>query len=242
MNRIVQVILKHDGYIWGEYAWSQIVHRDKLPNTVRCRFVSKNLFSIGDTFAIPQNFLVDLKNTFNTVEFKKNIIRVYDDGEEYTIYVSIHCSVEEIAFMESTDFTCNLLDYRRDGLFIRHIPSCIAYDVSPYETVSRHIKEQLLVPVNIKSACVTYQKFLNDGWTMKDSNSYIFRSVICAYDDVNNFHFKQVSEKKCAICDSDFELEDVCVRTNCMHVYHIACIKEWMDKKMTCPLCREAIY
>lgn len=78
--------------------------------------------------------------------------------------VFIHSAIDELEFMRSTDYTCNLLDYRRDGYLVRDSPSVIEYDVSPYETVLLHINSKTLVPINIVSALQTARNMLDNGW------------------------------------------------------------------------------
>lgn len=46
-------------------------------------------------------------------------------------------------------------------------------------------------------------------------------------------------EKECIIC---FEkMGEIECRLNCNHSYHYNCIKEWVEKKNTCPECRSLI-
>lgn len=241
IHDIADIILKHDGYIWGEYSWAKALGSEYTGNVIRCRFVSKGLFNLGDTFSVPQNFFVDLQNQFQIVTVKKSHVKVFDGEEECTIFIHIHCAVDEISFMESTDFTCNLIDYRRDGIFLRNVPLCIAYEISPFQTVLEHIREKNLVPVSIKNACETYETFKKLGWDIRNTKLRT-RSILCSYENVNNFHYKKIDEDTCSICGTAFSPTDSCVRTNCLHVYHATCIKEWLEKKFTCPMCRENIY
>jgi hypothetical protein len=44
-------------------------------------------------------------------------------------------------------------------------------------------------------------------------------------------------EKNCAICFENFDF-NVGVPMPCMHVFHIKCIRDWLEKGNTCPLCR----
>ncbi|MCI31881.1 E3 ubiquitin-protein ligase RNF181 [Trifolium medium] len=44
-------------------------------------------------------------------------------------------------------------------------------------------------------------------------------------------------EKNCAICFENFNF-NVGVPMPCMHVFHIKCIRDWLEKGNTCPLCR----
>ena len=46
-------------------------------------------------------------------------------------------------------------------------------------------------------------------------------------------------EKECIIC---FEkMGDIECKLNCNHTYHYNCIKEWVEKKNTCPECRSLV-
>ena len=50
------------------------------------------------------------------------------------------------------------------------------------------------------------------------------------------------SEGQCAICMCDFENSEA-VRLSCSekHVFHLACMKQWVRNKTTCPNCRASI-
>ncbi len=41
----------------------------------------------------------------------------------------------------------------------------------------------------------------------------------------------------CSICLSTFEEGEGVGRLPCQHVFHAACIKDWLGLKQTCPLC-----
>ena len=47
------------------------------------------------------------------------------------------------------------------------------------------------------------------------------------------------SNEGCSICLSKVN-KPIC-KTKCGHNYHITCIKGWLDKNDSCPLCREKI-
>jgi len=47
--------------------------------------------------------------------------------------------------------------------------------------------------------------------------------------------------KSCSICIVDFENDDMISITNCNHIYHTDCIKEWGKYKTECPICREPL-
>ena len=48
--------------------------------------------------------------------------------------------------------------------------------------------------------------------------------------------------KSCSICMFDFQNEDLCVDLpGCKHPHHFQCIKPWLEKKPSCPVCRSNI-
>ena len=214
MDDIAEIILKHDGYIWGEYVWAKIL--GETPNSIKCRFVSKSLFNLTETLVIPKHFLIDLNHHFKIKTIRKNSITL-ENG--VTLDVFIHGAGDELEFMRDTDFTCNLLDYRRDGYLVRDSPSVIEYEVSPYETVVRHIKEKKLVAVNISTALKSTRYLIEDlGWKSDD------------------FTLSE-SDEMCSICHEPLK-EILCFNQNCGHTHHVKCMETWISKSRSCPLCR----
>jgi hypothetical protein len=47
--------------------------------------------------------------------------------------------------------------------------------------------------------------------------------------------------EKCAICTSEFEIDQNITYLECNHVLHTECIKEWVMYKAECPICRGKI-
>ena len=47
--------------------------------------------------------------------------------------------------------------------------------------------------------------------------------------------------KECSICITDYENDDIVSITQCNHVFHTTCIKEWGKYKTDCPICRQDI-
>jgi Ring finger domain len=63
----------------------------------------------------------------------------------------------------------------------------------------------------------------------------------CETEDEIDFE-RQDEERECSICMESFEVNDIvswsCHAGHCRHVFHHACIKEWLVKKQHCPICR----
>lgn len=43
---------------------------------------------------------------------------------------------------------------------------------------------------------------------------------------------------ECAVCLEDLVVGDPIQSLPCKHIYHLACIDEWLTRSFTCPLCR----
>jgi hypothetical protein len=48
-------------------------------------------------------------------------------------------------------------------------------------------------------------------------------------------------QEKCAICTSEFEIDENVTFLTCSHVLHTECIDEWIMYKSECPICRGKI-
>jgi hypothetical protein len=47
-------------------------------------------------------------------------------------------------------------------------------------------------------------------------------------------------DKKCIICQFEFEADDEMVKLDCGHGFHLPCIKQWLEQKNACPVCKTA--
>ena len=45
-------------------------------------------------------------------------------------------------------------------------------------------------------------------------------------------------KKNCVICLEDFKNHDKAIILPCIHLFHKNCIKNWLKKKNTCPICK----
>ena len=66
------------------------------------------------------------------------------------------------------------------------------------------------------------------------------------YDNISEYPkeicIDTLTKNNCSICLDEFTDEQI-LMTNCEHIYHYKCIKDWKTKsnKFTCPLCRDNI-
>ncbi|CAI9754562.1 unnamed protein product [Fraxinus pennsylvanica] len=47
------------------------------------------------------------------------------------------------------------------------------------------------------------------------------------------------TERKCSICQEEYETDGETGKLNCGHFYHIHCIKQWLVQKNICPICKK---
>ncbi|KAF3781633.1 E3 ubiquitin-protein ligase [Nymphaea thermarum] len=53
-------------------------------------------------------------------------------------------------------------------------------------------------------------------------------------------HFSCEKEKKCSICQEEYEGRDEVGKLECGHNFHMCCIKQWLLQKNACPVCKAA--
>ncbi|CAI8593112.1 unnamed protein product [Vicia faba] len=63
------------------------------------------------------------------------------------------------------------------------------------------------------------------------------------YDGVGKHdHELRRSCDECAICLEDFQVGQLCqVFPVCRHIFHVECIDHWLQRKFTCPICRNCL-
>lgn len=71
-----------------------------------------------------------------------------------------------------------------------------------------------------------------------NNNTIIDNLPVNELDDVNNL---EDSKKSCIICMDNFKKGDNIISLPCIHIFHSMCIKRWLSKKNTCPICKYAI-
>ncbi|XP_057770533.1 E3 ubiquitin-protein ligase RDUF2-like [Salvia miltiorrhiza] len=56
-----------------------------------------------------------------------------------------------------------------------------------------------------------------------------------------SLHFTSEMERKCSICQEEYEADDETGKLYCGHFYHIYCIKQWLRQKSSCPICKTSV-
>lgn len=56
-----------------------------------------------------------------------------------------------------------------------------------------------------------------------------------------SLHLSKQVERKCSICQEEYEAEDEMGKLDCGHGYHLHCIKQWLAQKNCCPVCKTEV-
>ncbi|EOA38056.1 hypothetical protein CARUB_v10009526mg [Capsella rubella] len=51
-----------------------------------------------------------------------------------------------------------------------------------------------------------------------------------------------LADRKCSICQDEYEREDEVGKLNCEHSFHVHCVKQWLARKNACPVCKKTAY
>ncbi|XP_019443282.1 PREDICTED: uncharacterized RING finger protein P4H10.07-like isoform X4 [Lupinus angustifolius] len=58
---------------------------------------------------------------------------------------------------------------------------------------------------------------------------------------ISNGTLKNQIDKKCTICQEEYEGGEELGKLNCEHKYHFQCIKQWLVHKNFCPICKHEV-
>ncbi|XP_022850049.1 probable E3 ubiquitin-protein ligase RHG1A [Olea europaea var. sylvestris] len=81
--------------------------------------------------------------------------------------------------------------------------------------------------------------YVSTGLREEEITHCLRRTKLGILDNFSS-HFPTELEKKCSICQEDYEADDEMGKLNCGHFYHTNCIKEWLVQKNICPICKTA--
>ena len=51
----------------------------------------------------------------------------------------------------------------------------------------------------------------------------------------------EINEKECIICFEEYKEGDIIIELDCKHIYHDPCISKWLQKDLSCPICRSQL-
>ncbi len=73
-----------------------------------------------------------------------------------------------------------------------------------------------------------------DGDPVEKSSNDVLRHAACSSRPTRSFRFQTT----CSVCQSDFTDDVSVVLLDCSHVFHRACMAEWIQRGHNCPTCR----
>ncbi|XP_045826389.1 uncharacterized protein LOC123918399 isoform X1 [Trifolium pratense] len=80
--------------------------------------------------------------------------------------------------------------------------------------------------------------YVNTGLEEDEIEPYIMKTKLQQLCEDASKH--QV-DKKCSICQEEYEADDEVGRLNCDHLYHFQCIQQWVGHKNFCPVCKQQV-
>jgi len=88
---------------------------------------------------------------------------------------------------------------------------------------------------NFASCFMDYNKF--------DTNPFDMQRIIVDTDSTEERERLKIPEE-CTICFVEIQKGDVLLDFGCQrgHLFHEECLSKWLDKKNSCPLCKQTIY
>ncbi|KAK7314599.1 hypothetical protein VNO77_33126 [Canavalia gladiata] len=79
--------------------------------------------------------------------------------------------------------------------------------------------------------------YVNTGLKEDEMGLYIRKVKLSSSNDTS----KHQIDRKCSVCQEDYEWDDELGRLNCGHSYHFQCIKQWVVHKNLCPVCKQEV-
>ncbi|KAK2439596.1 RING/U-box superfamily protein [Trifolium repens] len=79
--------------------------------------------------------------------------------------------------------------------------------------------------------------YVNTGLEKDEIEPYIRKTKLQFCEDAS----KHQVDKKCSICQEEYEADDEIGRLNCDHMYHFQCIQQWVAHKNFCPVCKQQV-
>ena len=103
---------------------------------------------------------------------------------------------------------------------------------------------QRIVPFHDINNRFSIRAIFDDLYSNLDNNNHHVRAT--DREILNNLPETQIEDvskldqekKNCVICLEDFKNHDKAIILPCIHLFHKNCIKNWLKKKNTCPICK----
>ena len=98
---------------------------------------------------------------------------------------------------------------------------------------NRNIEDSIDSDLNVNDIRNLRESFYSFNAGLEDEiiNNYPISKI----QDINKL---SEDKKKCIICLEDFKNNDDTIILPCIHIFHEECIKNWMKKNDSCPICK----
>lgn len=102
--------------------------------------------------------------------------------------------------------------------------------------------EQIVNRANAFRNFDDYEALLNldDNVVMAVPERIVQALPVAEFTEGNRENFSE-ENKSCTICMSQYELKEEYMILPCLHRFHTDCIKEWFNRRNTCPNCKDRI-
>ena len=258
MNKIVDVVhCFKDAYVYGGYVRDYVMNGETprdldivIPTKEEARTFKRFL---STEFKLEQ---IDAKDTYSfmgkTVSYEKH--KVTFNGEDSPVRFNIDITIKKRDELLAVvhDFTCNLLYFSRTGIELLHQPVSIDGLCSPFLHVKRQLasREFSLVSDSFPRTMTDSEKYKYAKKLIGRAEAMVKRgwTFICLPGSFEVNRFQRLQETRtledkteCSICKLEFASEDICVMTECAHLFHTSCLVKWLEtgrSKISCPNCR----
>ena len=98
---------------------------------------------------------------------------------------------------------------------------------------NQHYNINNLFNINLNPGVGNYNRFQKRNNFSNNNHNLTFPEIVI--DDVKKL---EENNQKCMICLDEFHSKEKVTALPCIHFFHPKCIKEWMNKKKECPICK----
>lgn len=189
-------------------------------------------------------------NEFNTLKISclllENIFLMYmiavffriDEPEDLLDWIERLCLISFAGFLIE-GLICYIVTGKTGVTFIKDSSSMVDPALRIYlRTWERIYIESVLLSTFGSAIILGYvlYKWIAEYYDERKKAAYLER------------YFKKIrydgsmEQRCCAICLSDYEVEEEIVECPCRHVFHNECITSWLKDKENCPVCRQDFF
>ncbi|XP_015882798.2 uncharacterized protein LOC107418609 isoform X2 [Ziziphus jujuba] len=79
--------------------------------------------------------------------------------------------------------------------------------------------------------------YVNTGLKEDEMGGCLRKIKLSILNDLSS-HLSTQIDRKCTICQEEYEADDEMGKLECGHSFHMQCIKHWLAHKNTCPVCK----